>query len=341
MNRDDQLAGLLREAVSGIEPDDRLHEIHARTSTAARRRTTVAAVGGAVLASAAAVVAVAVLGSGVVTPEEPGPAGGPSASDSTGSTATEDSATEETPAAVRAVPVYYLGDTPAGVRLYREFRSVDTPDDGPAASLQLLGTTPQDPGYRTLWPADAFAGGSVEGDRITVELADPSLVERPADMTQDEAQLSVQQAVYTLQGYAQQRLPVEFTVGDAPADTVLGVPTPEPVAAAPALEVLSLVNLTRPEEGATAFGTISVEGVANSNEANVLWTLEDGSGEVVDQGYFTAEGWMEERLFPFAGEIDVSSLAPGSYTLVVSTEDASGGAEGPGAFTDDRTVVVE
>ncbi len=165
------------------------------------------------LAAAAAVVAVAVVGDGVLDTRDPDPLEGSSAASPSESTASDDAATPQTPAASRAVPVYYVGDAGQGPRLYREFRSVDEPDDGPGASLDLLTTTPLDPDYRTLWPAGAFAGGSVEGDRITVELGDGSLVRRPAGMGDDEASLAVQQAVYTLQAYAQQRLPVEFTVG--------------------------------------------------------------------------------------------------------------------------------
>src|SRR5665809_136798 len=62
---------------------------------------------------------------------------------------------------------------------------------------------------------------------------------------------------------------------------------------------------------------------------------------VVPQGNFTALGYMEARLFPFSGEIDVSSLDPGSYTLIVETDDPSGGAEGFGTFSDTRTFVLE
>ena len=51
---------------------------------------------------------------------------------------------------------------------------------------------------------------------------------------------------------------------------------------------------------------------------------------------------MEPRLFPFSGEIDVSSLDPGTYTLIVETDDPSGGAEGGiPVFTDTRTFVIE
>ena len=62
---------------------------------------------------------------------------------------------------------------------------------------------------------------------------------------------------------------------------------------------------------------------------------------VVDAGFFTAEGWMGTRLFPFSGDLAVSSLDPGTYTLIVETDDASGGAEGPGSYSDSRTFVLE
>jgi hypothetical protein len=207
--------------------------------------------------------------------------------------------------------------------------------------VRLLTTAPADPDYRTEWPAGAFAGAEVGDERITVELADASLEERPDSMTEEEAAASVQQVVYTLQAYAQQRLPVEFATADGPVDRVLGTTATGPVAAAAPLDTLSHVNLTTPEEGQTVTGSLPVEGLASSFEANVPWTLEDGSGAAVDDGFFTAEGFMGDRLFPFADTIDLSSVDPGSYTLVVETDDASGGAEGPGPFADSRTVVVE
>ena len=39
--------------------------------------------------------------------------------------------------------------------------------------------------------------------------------------------------------------------------------------------------------------------------------------------------------------IDVSDLAPGTYTFVAMTDDPSGGAEGFGPITDTRTIIVE
>ena len=338
---DRRLGELLRDAVAGIEPDDRLGELRARVARPPRRRVGLVALGGTALAAGAAVVAVAVAGPQLLGSDDQPDESSVASSPGDDASAEASSAPTGPPVARRAVAGYYLGDTPTGVRLVREFRSVESADDGPAASVRLLTTTPADPDYRTEWPDGAFTGAEVGGDRITVKLADPSLEERPGSMTEEEARASVQQVVYTLQAYAQERLPVEFTTPDGPADRVLGTASAEPVTATPPLDVLSLVNLSAPDEGQVVSGRLSVEGVANSNEANVPWTLQDEGGRTIDEGAFTAKGWMGDQLFPFRGTIDLSFVDPGTYTLVVTTDDASGGAEGPGAYSDSRTVVVE
>ncbi len=73
----------------------------------------------------------------------------------------------------------------------------------------------------------------------------------------------------------------------------------------------------------------------------MLWELSSNDGGSGSGGYFTADGWMGNQLFPFSGSVDVSGLDPGEYTLTVSTDDASGGAEGGGPHTDSRTIVIE
>ena len=42
------------------------------------------------------------------------------------------------------------------------------------------------------------------------------------------------------------------------------------------------------------------------------------------KGFATAEGWMD-KLYPWQAEVDVSGLAPGTYTFVAMTDDPSGG----------------
>ncbi len=110
--------------------------------------------------------------------------------------------------------------------------------------------------------------------------------------------------------------------------------------AAQELDVLSLVNVTTPEQGGVASGTLTVEGVASSFEATVPFVVEDASGKEVLSDFATAEGWVD-KLYPFKKQIDVSGLAPGEYTFVARTDDPSGGAEGPGAYEDTKTFTIE
>ncbi|QZY30266.1 Gmad2 immunoglobulin-like domain-containing protein [Nocardioides coralli] len=336
---DRELSRLISEAVDDVEPTDRFEELRALTAPTPRRPWLLAT-GGAMVAAAAVVTAIALVSGDRLTSEEPGPAGSPSGEVS----ATEDSgAPDPTDPAGTAVGVYYLGDTPTGVRLYREFRQ--GLGDPLTAAVELLSTVPQDPDYRTAWRADqlrsaAYDGSGADGE-ITVEV-DPAVSDLPEGLDETEARLAVDQVVRTLQGAVQARAPVRFVADGEPVDRVLGVPTSEPVTAGPALETLALVNLTTPAEGVTVSGDVlPVEGVANSFEANVLWAVESADGRALEPGFFTAEGWMGDRLFPFSGEIDISSLTPGTYTLTVQTDDPTGGAEGPGAYSDTRTVVIE
>jgi hypothetical protein len=301
MSDDDDLRRLLDDAVSAIEPTDRLAELRARTTTT--RGTGVR--WGAALAAAAAV---AVVAGGVATlgdsPDRPPTATGPtSTGPATGS---------------RAVAAYFVGETPAGSRLYREFQQVASPV-GPVDSLELVASGPTDPDYSTAWPEGSFGALVVSGTTARVALTEAA-PEQPSG-------LAVQQLAYTLSAAVQEPLSVVLERGGsvvARADL------------APQLDVLAPVNLSDPTEGQVVGDVLPVEGRASSYEATVPWRVE-GTGL---SGFFTAAGWAEPRLFPFSGEIDVSSLDPGTYTLIVETDDPSGGAEGPGATSDTRTFVV-
>ena len=186
------------------------------------------------------------------------------------------------------VAAYYLGDTPQGVRLYREFREVTGPStDELSDALAALTSTPTDPDYRTAWPEGAFTGATFADGVITVTLSDTSLRDRPASMDEETAGMAVQQVVYTVQAAVQERAPVQFRSPDNPIDMVYGVPTAEPIVNDKPLDVLSLVNFSDPAEGARVTGTLNVSGVADSFEANVPWQILQGS-EVVLDGFVMA-----------------------------------------------------
>ena len=247
-------------------------------------------------------------------------------------TPTEDGGSETT------VAVYYVADTErAGPRLYREFQRGE--GEALAAGVVALTGTPLDGDYRTMWQGGQITNASYDGEIINV-VVDPAVRQRPGDMSAAEARAAVEQVVYTMQAAVQERAPVQFRTADNPIDQVFGVPTSEPLANGPMLDVLSHINLTAPEQGTVVDdGTLEISGVGNSFEANVGWEIRRGDDVVMD-GFATMDGWMEPKLFPFETTADVSDLDPGDYTFWVTTDDPTGGTEGIGAMTDDKDFTV-
>ncbi len=258
------------------------------------------------------------------------------------STAPATSSTDEPSGETVTVPAYFVGETPQGPRLYREFRSVDAADPLAAAAALVTGGKTLDPDYRTLFPGGAFASVSYDEGAgvITAELPDDGWT-TPADgMSSSDAKLAVQQLVHTLQGVVQSRASLVVTLGGSPV-SLFGIDTGGGgVRNADPLKTLALVNITTPEEGATVSGTFTASGVASSFEANVPWEVrEAGGGPVVMDGFATAEGWMD-KLYPWETKIDVSMLSPGTYEFVARTDDPSDG-EGAGPTEDTKTFTVE
>ena len=248
-----------------------------------------------------------------------------------------------------AVPAYFVGETPAGLRLYREFQR-QTVCGRPACGLWASVRTavqgsPLDPDYRSAWPRGTrLHSVRFAGDRITVDLSSParrSLWHRPTRLSPAEAALALQQVVYSAQaGLGRGRPPVRFLVDGARVTQLLGRAISPSVSQGSPLETLSLMMISDPGEGTPVSDTLTVTGVNNGFEATVSVEIRDDE-RVVASAAGTAAGWMGDQLFPWAVSIDVSDLPAGTYTVVASNDDASGGAEGGAPFTDTRTVQVE
>lgn len=330
------LRDAIGDAVTDVEPTERLGEILQRTTR--RNRLAWYAGAGSTLAVAAAVTLVVALG----RPDAPGTA----VPDAPAEQATSDTTPVFDPTGAPAspvVPVYYVGagpdgpDAPSDV-LYRYFAPGTAGD-----TLDLLMSTPADPDYRSLWPAGSLAGMSdPEADLVFVRLGDASVHDRPVGMSEREAELAVQQVVYTLRAAFQEpRLAVQFTYRDNPIDQVYGVPTSEPLTNAPALDVLSLMSISDPAEDAAVTGTLHAKGVANSFEASIACWLYPGSGVAQYGPYVGSAGFGPDKLYPWELDVDLSDVPPGRYTFECSTDDPTGGAEGDGAATDTRSISVE
>ena len=254
---------------------------------------------------------------------------------------TSESTPPPTEVGIATVPVYYVTETPAGMRLAREFRSVPAPDGPVVAAVEtMLAEAPRDPDYQRLWDASTDVE-SVEVDDgiIEIDLTGSTDYTGAGD---DEATLAIQELVYTVTAAFASigesgGLPVQLLVDGEPVDKVWGnVDVSEPVERAPQVEVRQLVQINNPGEGALVGATVTVDGEAAVYEANVLWQILDDAGNEVQGGSTTAEACCQFSRFRFSVELE-----PGSYEVVVSEDDASGGAEGNPPMSDSRTFTVE
>ncbi len=316
----DDLTTLMREAVEDVEPTDRRAELRERVAVSSKRRHRRYAITGGLLAAAVVVTGVAVAVQQSDEPETQ-PADGKHAVDRT---------RERRP----AYALYYVGDTPQGPRLFREFREGPGPDMTTDAAIGMLLAAPDDPDYTSYWSEGQLLGATVEAGVIEVDV-DPSRVTGPLDG------LALQQVVYTVQAAAgDSLLPVQFVHDGNPVAEVGGLPTSEPLDNAPQLEVLALASISVPAERRVVEDSFSANGRASSFEGSVPWQLKAPDGTVVRDGNAQTFGSVD-RLDPWAtGPIDVSDLDPGDYTFVVMTADPSDG-EGPGPTVDTRTVIIK
>ena len=337
---DDDLRSLLHDAVSDVHPEPALDEIRRRThqDTGVRRLRPVLAV------TLAAATVAAIVGGITLLNRPADPSGGPAVSGPpAGGSPTAEPTRDPGGYQVRALGIYFLGDTPQGPRLYREFHSVRVPVAPIApvmSAVRLALLQPTDPDYRSPWPDGTDVTEYHESDPVTISLSNDSadLSVRPDGMSQEEAEAAVQQLVYTAQAALQNRTPVRFELHGQDARTLLGVDVSGSVNAQPQLDVLALVSITEPEEGVVVRTSFTAHGVASSFEATVPWEIRKGA-TVVKRGFSTADGWTD-KLYPWQTDpISVADLAEGTYTFVASTDDPSDG-EGAGPTTDTRTIVV-
>ena len=238
----------------------------------------------------------------------------------------------------RAVPVYYLGHTAAGDRLYREFHQVRVaaPDDlGSAAVRELLAhPTGVDPNYRSVWPTGWTLRAPVRraGGAITVDLAEPKGGGSRPDASR--AGWATRQLVYTVQGALRATDPVRVLVDGRQVRQLWGsVAVDQPLTRGDPYTSRSLVQIDNPGSGVTLGRTFQVSGEAAVFEATVLWQVLNGT-TVVRHGFATtAEG---QKFSPYSFSL---TLEPGSYTLRVYQDDPSGGEGGP-PDSDSKSITV-
>ncbi|MCL2542942.1 MAG: GerMN domain-containing protein [Nocardioidaceae bacterium] len=324
----DGLRDALARAADAVTPGDGLAEVRRRTrsSSAPRRRQA-----GVLLATGMA--AAVIVGGGVAlgqwhrsVPEAASPGA--------------------------ATAVYFLSSTPTGTRLFREFQQADAPSDPSGrvlGALRLLTSDhgPQDPDYRTAWPAGSFLDATAANGVVTVSLSDDAL-RRPPGVASGDAYLGLQQAVYTAEAALGSSVPVAFVHDGTPATQVLGVPTGPRVPRDRGYDVTAPVNISDPVENQAVSGSLQARGSTGADIGTpVSWTLSLPDGREVARGTarplpsdpsvgtsLGAPGWE-------TGTIDVSGLAPGRYVFRVEVTATGQTSAASATYTDDRDIEIK
>jgi hypothetical protein len=336
MTDDDRLRRLLSDAVSEIEPADRIEELRAsvrpRPQVVPMSRPTSWNAASGIVATAAVIGIVAFV-THVATDRTP-TAGAAGDGATATATATDTSLPSPTTGPAGATTtVYYLGHGPHGTVLYRELTTTPPGTSSLDAALRGLRTAPDDRDYRTPWHDGWLVRATVVGGSIRVAVGHAP-ASRPPSMTARDASEAVQQVVYTLQSAVQGRAKVMFVRHGRPAVSVLGVSTARPLASAPAAKVLSLISIGAPAEGAQlAPGSLVVSGLDNADQAGVLVRLVRGGVTYVERSLPPTGAYAPSRMYPWRVVLPTAALPPGRYTVV-----AANGSGGLGRDT--RTVVL-
>jgi len=348
MNDDRQIRQLLHDAVSDVEPTDRIARIRASVRPdptvvpMSHARSWRYALAG--IAATAAVIGVVAYVSSVAGDDSSnlGPTAQGGGRHQTTAIATDTALPSPSDgssnAPTRGAAVYYLGHGPRGTVLYRELAGVSPGATPLEAAVDGLMAAPQDPDYRTAWQSGWLVSASASDGLVQVEVGNAP-ASRPASMSSRDASEAVQQVVYTVQAALQRRDPVQFTHNGLPVTSVLGVSTTVPVAPERAAKVLSLMSVTEPVEGSRLpRGRLVVTGVTGAFESPVVVRLERrGTTYRTRAGAATGTG-DSDRLFAWKVSLDTSRLAPGRYVLVAS----NGGGKGTANVDlDTRTVFLE
>ena len=345
---DDELRQLLRDAVSDVEPEDRIEELRASVRPGvpvvrvfhARPWYAAAAIVAAVICLVAYVVNVASNNSA-----EPGYAGQPDGSSGPPTVIATDTAAADPSSSpsgdTHEYAVYYVGKDPHDKPvLFRELhRGAEATAAGQLAQDGLQ-TTPLDPDYSTTWRVRGPPGReAAHGERAHHREPGLPLAAAPAGGHVSGVRPGRGPAgrVHAPGGVPH---PPPGAVHDArgpPAHDVLGVPTPGPVDAGRVLDTLSHISISTPNQGDPVSGdTLHVTGLNNGYEGTAAVSLMRGGRSYASIP--TIGGFGGDRLYPWTVTIVLSKVPPGTYTVVAQND---GGSEKDKPAKDTRVITVK
>ena len=220
------------------------------------------------------------------------------------------------------VTLYFVADTPRGLKLFSEERTFPATDDFNLKVISDLVSgkvTPLDSDYTNLWGGTNTVNTvDIAGSFATVDLGELSL-----NVGAEGEQRAVDQIVWTLTALAPDVKSVAFTVNGKTVESFAGhVDTTATFERAIDYEVLNPIQISSLNEGDVLTSPVSISGQACTFEANVVWKLSQNSVALKD-GFTTATSGCPDR---GNWSISLENLEPGEYTiqaLEYSAEDGS------------------
>lgn len=217
--------------------------------------------------------------------------------------------------------MFWVADTGTAIRLFRETVAVErTATPGLTALRYLVSHAPLDPDYTSLWPSDTVINSvAIDGDRATVDIAKPKL-----NVGAEAESQAIQQLLWTLLAAEPSVRSMRITVEGKQVESLAGhVDATQPFTRPPAYEVVAIVWLLSPAEGAVVTaGSLTLSGMACTFEANVVWTIRR-AGKVVKSGSTTA---AEACPTWSPWSVDVTGLVPGTYVADAADYSAKDGS---------------
>ncbi len=231
------------------------------------------------------------------------------------------------PPGIALLPVYYLGRSPTGPVLYREFHTLPAGDGsaaqrGRSALIAMLDSgSAYDHDYFSGWPGGVRVRAvAVDADLVTVDLT--AVGAGSGDPV--SSRLALQQLVWTVTAAVPGATGVRVLVDSAPVDTLWGqVPAGGVLHRGNALDLLAPVWLIDPQSGTELGPTFTVRVAGIVFEGSVQVRVRDSAGVVVRQSSVQLD-----RGAPAQGEAKLSlTLPPGRYTVQAYTLSIRDGSE--------------
>ena len=223
-----------------------------------------------------------------------------------------------TPTGHLDVPVYWVGATPQGPRLFREFSVASPATVGPAAVAAtavdvMLHGAAADPAYHSGWPAGTNVA-TVSRHAATLFIA----LDVPVGSVPTASSLAVQQLVYTATAAQPGTQDVTLRLRSSAAAMTL-----HHVGRAPESDVIAPIWIIDPQWGATVSGSrITVTGTASVFEAQFAWQVRRDDHLVASGTAFASVGVPQRGTFRFV----TPKLPAGTYVIVAYDRSMSDGS---------------